>query len=100
MQLLEWWYMSGSQKLAAQKLAPPPPAPPPIHPAPGGTPLPEDRSLCPLCLSQRTNPAMAVVSGYVFCYPCLFNHLTHSGWCPVTRLPMTVANVRRLYQIA
>ena len=100
MQLLEWWYLSGSEKLASQKQLPPPAPPAPIAPSPSGVALPSDKSLCPLCLRARTNPAMATVSGFVFCYPCLFNHLTQAPCCPVTRMPMSLDNVRRLYQTA
>ncbi|KAK9801364.1 hypothetical protein WJX73_000250 [Symbiochloris irregularis] len=99
--LLEWWYMSGEERLAAnQKQTPPPPPPAPPMPHPEGVSLPSDPSVCPLCLNKRTNPAMAVVSGYVFCYPCLFNFVGRGGCCPITRIPMTVAQMRRLYQSA
>lgn len=101
LQLLEWWYLSGEERLAAnQKQTPPPPPPAPPLPHPEGVALPSDPSICPLCLTKRTNPAMAVVSGYVFCYPCLFNYVGRVGCCPVTRNPMTVAQMRRLYQSA
>ncbi len=46
----------------------------------------------------RTNPAMVEVSGYVFCYPCIFRHVNEHGRCPVTLRPATVDSVRRLYQ--
>jgi hypothetical protein len=53
LQLLEWWYTSAEEKLAAeQKLAPPPPPPPPL-PSPSGVPLPADPALCPLCQQVR-----------------------------------------------
>lgn len=48
----------------------------------------------------RTNPAMVEVSGFTFCYPCAFRHVSEHGCCPVTRFPATVDNVRRLYQSA
>ncbi|CAL8466830.1 g6366 [Coccomyxa elongata] len=96
--LLEWWYTSAEDKLATEKkLAPPPPPPPPM-PAPDGVPLPSDPSLCPLCRQARTNAAMTTVSGYAFCYPCLFNFISQEGCCPVTRIPATIDSVRRLYQ--
>lgn len=98
--LLEWWYVSGEEKLAAQKNQPPPPPPAAPLPAQGGSSLPQDPSVCPVCCSKRTNPAMAVVSGYVFCYPCLFRHVSQFGCCPVTRIPMTIDQMRRLYQSA
>lgn len=54
-----------------------------------------------VCISAhqaRTNAAMATVSGYAFCYPCLFNFVSQEGCCPVTRIPATIDSVRRLYQ--
>lgn len=47
---------------------------------------------------QRTNPAMVISSGYVFCYPCIFHHVSRHGFCPVTRMPAGVDQLRRLYQ--
>ncbi len=41
---------------------------------------------------------MVEVSGYVFCYPCIFRHVSEHGRCPVTLVSATVDNVRRLYQ--
>lgn len=42
--------------------------------AKGGIPLPADRTLCPLCLQQRANPSVMAVSGFVFCYTCIFKY--------------------------
>ncbi|ANZ77958.1 BA75_04555T0 [Komagataella pastoris] len=49
-----------------------------------------DDGACPLCHKQITNPAV-VETGYVFCYTCIFKHLTSSdldeetgGRCPIT----------------
>ena len=95
---LEWWYTTGETALGGRKPLPPPPPPPPPPPARGGVPLPADPALCPLCVTPTTNPAMAVPSGYVFCYPCLYGHVSTHGACPVTRLPCGVDGVRRLYQ--
>ena len=100
MQLLEWWYTSAEEKLGAQQALPPPPPPPPPTPSPEGLQLPDDAAVCPICRKKRTNPAMASVSGYVYCYPCIFGSIDQHGCCPVTRLPATVDQVRRLYQSA
>lgn len=101
--LLEWWYLSGEHRLGAagagRKALPPPPPPPRAEPDERrGVPLPRDRSKCPLCLRERTNPALVVCSGYVFCYPCLHAFVLDQGCCPVTRLPCGVDGVRRLFQ--
>ncbi|KAJ2723548.1 ubiquitin-protein ligase peroxin 12 [Coemansia sp. Benny D115] len=91
---LEWWYRSDLHKRVEQQPLPPPPSP--IKPHADGVPLPEDQSLCPLCLKQRTNPAMAA-SGYVFCYPCIHRHVDAEGTCPVTLIKTTPADIRKLY---
>ena len=100
--LLEWWYLSGEHRLGSasdRKALPPPPPPPAALPDPAeGVPLPEDPAVCPLCLRKRTNPALAVCSGYVFCYPCLHSFVLEKGVCPVTRLPCGIDGVRRLFQ--
>ncbi|KAA6419431.1 MAG: Peroxisome biogenesis 12 [Trebouxia sp. A1-2] len=98
--LLEWWYTSAEEKLGAQQALPPPPPPPPPKPSPDGLKLPGDPTTCPICRKRRTNPAMASVSGYVYCYPCIFGSIDQHGCCPVTKLPATVDQIRRLYQSA
>ena len=45
----------------------------------GGLSLPSNRKDCPLCLRERTNPAMAAASGFVFCYPCIFTYIQKVG---------------------
>lgn len=97
LQLLEWWFTSAEQKLADQRKLPIPPPPPPVHPHPNGVQMPDDPTMCPICRQPRTNPAMAVASGYVFCYPCIFGHISQFECCPVTRLPTNVDHIRRLY---
>lgn len=95
---LEWWYASGEAALGGRKPLPPPPPPPPPLRHPAGVPVPDDPSLCPLCVRPRTNPALAVASGHVFCYPCLAAHVREHGCCPVTRIAAGLDGVRRLYQ--
>jgi len=97
---LEWWFTSAEGRLAAGKAVPPPPPPPPIPPARGGTGLPADPCACPLCRRPCTSPAQLSVSGYVFCYQCVFPHVMQHGVCPVTLLPATLDHVRRLYDAA
>ncbi len=47
---------------------------------------------------KRVNPALLAVSGYVFCYPCLFNWVAEEGCCPVTRFPAGIDHIRKLYE--
>jgi peroxin-12 len=58
--------------------------------------LPSDRTVCPLCQGERRNPT-CIPSGYVFCYACIFDHVAAHGACPVTRLPCTKEQLRKLY---
>lgn len=91
---LEWWY--SENRIAAPTLPIPPP-PPRLNKAPEGLDLPSDKALCPLCLNVRTNPAIAA-SGYAFCYPCIFNYVQKYERCPVTFLPTSTAQIRKVYE--
>lgn len=51
-----------------------------------------------MCRQHRVNPATLAVSGYVYCYPCLFKHVTAAHCCPVTRAPATLDHIRKLYE--
>lgn len=41
-----------------------------------GIPLPSDRTICPLCSQKRANPSVVAVSGFVFCYACIFKYVS------------------------
>jgi peroxin-12 len=96
--LLEWWYVSGEQKLGGGKALPPPPPPPALPRAPNGIRAASDPSVCSLCRRKRTNPAMIATSGYVFCYPCAYKYVEQHSRCPVTFVPTRLDHIRRLYQ--
>ncbi|KAL0340681.1 UNVERIFIED_CONTAM: Peroxisome biogenesis protein 12 [Sesamum radiatum] len=84
---MEWWYQSAEERMSAPTVYPPPP-PPPLQRlsvvgvddktsclvAKEGIPLPPDKTVCPLCLQKRTNPSVMAVSGFVFCYTCIFKY--------------------------
>ncbi|KAJ3291732.1 ubiquitin-protein ligase peroxin 12 [Rhizoclosmatium sp. JEL0117] len=95
----EWWYQNQFDSLARTQ-EPIPPPPPSIEPHPDGTPLPEDASFCPLCVSELKNPSM-LSSGYVFCYPCIYRYVERHRECPVTKIPVFGggACVRKLYSM-
>eukprot|EP00899_Mesostigma_viride_P023045 jgi/Mesvir1/3925/Mv19865-RA.1 len=95
--VLEWWYMTAESRIFVPQRLPPPPPPPAPKPARGGVPLPSSSQLCPLCGGERTNPALVAVSGYAFCYRCIFRYIQQYGRCPVTLMPATEDDVRRLY---
>jgi hypothetical protein len=56
-----------------------------------------DLSLCPICKQQRKNDTALSVSGFVFCYKCIFQYLKRHGMCPITRIPAKVQNLVCLY---
>ncbi|KAF3589220.1 hypothetical protein F2Q69_00032421 [Brassica cretica] len=122
--MMEWWYQSAEERLTAPTVYPPPPPPPSPKVAKEGIPLPPDRTLCALCLQKRANPSVVTVSGFVFCYSCVFKYVTKVSspislslfiittprykslcWscavqykrCPVTLIPTSVDQIRRLF---
>ncbi|KHJ87300.1 Pex2 / Pex12 amino terminal region [Oesophagostomum dentatum] len=56
-----------------------------------------DTNKCPLCMRKRTNDTALSVSGYVFCYSCIHDHVSQFKTCPVTGLPATLNELIRLY---
>ncbi|KNH07287.1 hypothetical protein XU18_1819 [Perkinsela sp. CCAP 1560/4] len=55
------------------------------------------RDRCPLCDRKITNQTLNVASGRLFCYPCIRRHIESEGKCPVTGIPTTVTQLRRMY---
>ncbi|KAF6156255.1 hypothetical protein GIB67_030258 [Kingdonia uniflora] len=104
--MMEWWYQSAEERMSAPTVYPPPPPPPPPKVAEEGIPLSPDRTICPLCSQKRANPSVVAVSGFVFCYTCVFRYISQvrklpysEGYkrCPVTLIPATVDQIRRLF---
>lgn len=54
-------------------------------------------NLCPICNKSRTNECVLTVSGFVFCYPCIFKFIKEFKRCPLTNFPCTTKNIIRLY---
>uniref|UniRef100_A0ACD5U6U5 Uncharacterized protein n=1 Tax=Avena sativa TaxID=4498 RepID=A0ACD5U6U5_AVESA len=95
--MMEWWYQSAEERMSAPTVYPPPPPPPLPKVVKDGLPLPPDRTLCPLCCQKRNNPSVLSVSGFVFCYSCIFKSVSQHRRCPVTLMPATVEQIRRLF---
>ncbi|KAI0528794.1 hypothetical protein KFK09_001337 [Dendrobium nobile] len=95
--MMEWWYQSAEERMSAPTVYPPPPPPPHPKVANDGIPLPPDRTICPLCSQKRVNPSVVAVSGFVFCYSCIFKYVSQYKRCPVTLLPASVEQIRRLF---
>ncbi|CDP02836.1 unnamed protein product [Coffea canephora] len=70
--MMEGWYQSAEERMSAPTVYPPPPPSPPPKVAKEGIPLPPDRMLCPLRSQKCVNPSAVAVSGFVFCYSCIF----------------------------
>eukprot|EP01121_Diplochlamys_sp_Union-15-3_P021988 TRINITY_DN9223_c0_g1_i1.p1 TRINITY_DN9223_c0_g1~~TRINITY_DN9223_c0_g1_i1.p1 ORF type:complete len:174 (-),score=16.57 TRINITY_DN9223_c0_g1_i1:79-600(-) len=90
---LEWWYTE-NRVVSPNMPLPPPPEPP--KRALGGIAIPSDKSLCPICEKKRNNPAMAS-SGFVYCYPCILQWVETHGNCPITHIPCTPEQLRRIF---
>ncbi|KAM3727663.1 Peroxisome assembly protein [Dirofilaria immitis] len=52
---------------------------------------------CPLCLQKRTNDTALAVSGYVFCYGCIYSYVEREKKCPVTNLPADVDDLIKIF---
>ncbi|VDP11609.1 unnamed protein product [Onchocerca flexuosa] len=52
---------------------------------------------CPLCLQQRINDTVLAVSGYVFCYGCIYSFVEQKKKCPVTSLPANVDDLIKIF---
>lgn len=57
----------------------------------------EDRSLCPICLNKRKNECVLSVSGFVFCYACLYKFVKEHQRCPITSFSCSTKNIIRIY---
>uniref|UniRef100_A0A8R1HVV4 Peroxisome assembly protein 12 n=1 Tax=Caenorhabditis japonica TaxID=281687 RepID=A0A8R1HVV4_CAEJA len=56
-----------------------------------------DTNKCPICLKKRINDTALFVSGYVFCYTCINQHVNTYHKCPVTGCPATSQHLIRLF---
>eukprot|EP01047_Picozoa_sp_COSAG01_P009401 COSAG01_NODE_385_length_17743_cov_20.528622_2_plen_125_part_00 len=92
----QWYVGAQAQIPAKQRYIPPPPPPAEPDPTAPAYPPPADASLCPLCRKEVTNTTM-LPSGWVFCYPCIFNHVQAHGACPVTAQPVNPEQLRKIY---
>ena len=91
----EWWY-SDNGAGGQTKPVPPPPRPPKV--SEHGISLPSDKTLCPICVDTRVNPAALSCSGFVFCYKCIHEYITEHSRCPVTLLPASLEQIRKVYE--
>ncbi|GFO44200.1 peroxisome assembly protein 12 [Plakobranchus ocellatus] len=91
LQFLEWWYASDSSAPSLTAL--------PIPPAPKQEKLEGvSHKVCPLCMGPRSNSTALSVSGYVFCYPCIVEHVRREKCCPITGYPASSEHLVKIYE--
>ncbi|KAK3770139.1 hypothetical protein RRG08_007050 [Elysia crispata] len=91
LQFLEWWYASDSSAPSLTAL--------PIPSAPRQETLRDvHHQVCPLCMRLRVNSTALSVSGYVFCYLCITEHVRREKCCPITGYPATSEHLVKIYE--
>lgn len=53
--------------------------------------------ICPLCWNTINNPTASAISGYVYCWRCIMNHLENQQTCPMTGYAMSIEDLVRIY---
>ncbi|CAK5056048.1 unnamed protein product [Meloidogyne enterolobii] len=53
---------------------------------------------CPICGQIRNEEAVLSISGYIFCYSCIYKFITLNGRCPVTSLPASINEIIKIYR--
>lgn len=99
----EWMYsdegVAAKMRMTGTDAPVPPPPLPPQFSGSAVAAAALDPTLCPLCKKRRVNPAMAV-SGYVFCYTCLFRYVEQHASCPVTQMRCDTHSIVKIYDDA
>ncbi|ESO01838.1 hypothetical protein HELRODRAFT_65397 [Helobdella robusta] len=95
LQFLDWWHQSGLSLQSLHKL------PTPDYPKnnlltnlANNVPI---FSLCPLCRKTRCNETALAVSGFVFCYKCIYSYVQSNSKCPVTGYPCKLEHLVRIF---
>lgn len=57
-----------------------------------------DVGKCPLCYRERQNDTALSVSGYVFCYSCIYDFIRREQKCPITNIPASTKELIKIYQ--
>ncbi|XP_020800832.1 peroxisome assembly protein 12 [Drosophila serrata] len=101
LQFVQWWYSNDQRRKVGGTLLNPDPMPQQQR----DLDLPEEvkqtmpkRGECPVCLLPLQTPTACSVSGYVFCWKCIVSYMKEHGHCPVTRHPITLEDLVRIYE--
>eukprot|EP00755_Sulcionema_specki_P001136 Sspe_Gene.116375::Locus_105575_Transcript_1_1_Confidence_1.000_Length_1154::g.116375::m.116375/K13345/PEX12, PAF3; peroxin-12 len=95
--VLEWWNSTESLRQATEEAStrkPPPPEPPQAVVDLSNL----DEGACPICRHPTTNPTLNAASGYVYCYPCIHQHVEATRKDFVTHIPSSLDHLRRIYE--
>jgi hypothetical protein len=94
---VEWWYANESALMAGSVFVPPPPPSAPALADADTALLLRDRQLCPLCRQPRRNATVALTSGIVYCYRCIYEHVKVHHECPITRRPLRADQIAKVF---
>lgn len=89
LQFLAWWSQEEYRGNIVNLPIPPPPTKPEL--------AIRYKGLCPICCKPWRTHTLLAVSGYVFCYQCIFPTIRNTGRCPVTHYPAKEDDLIRLY---
>ncbi|KAH8266492.1 hypothetical protein KR044_008055 [Drosophila immigrans] len=91
LQFIQWWYSNDQRRKVGGTLQ-----------NPEALCKEEQQPLksgeCPVCLMQLQTPTACAVSGYVYCWKCIVNHLKREGSCPVSKYPISIDDLVRIYE--
>jgi len=59
--------------------------------------LPNSKQICPLCHGKHCSPTTTSVSGFVFCYTCIFDYINQFKCCPITYRPCQIDDLIRIH---
>ena len=54
-------------------------------------------SICPLCDKQVNIPAIVPTSNFAYCFECLSDYVDSRKTCPMSKLPLELQDVKRIY---
>lgn len=90
LQFLQWYQDSSAKKNIQDQL-----------PTPEAPKLDKNANkysnVCPLCYQTFVIPTTISVSGYVYCYKCITNHLKKHQYCPASNYPCTLDDLVRIF---